>query len=84
MIGSLLLTWLLSSLLYAFFLAASVPKGLIIAGVELLLMGLLAALVTALVLVVLAVVQIISRPPPVHSRLAPCPVVRVAESDASP
>jgi hypothetical protein len=61
---SLLLTWLVSAGIYAFFLAASVQKGLLISGVELLLMGLLAALVAAVVLVVLAFVQIIGQPPP--------------------
>jgi uncharacterized membrane protein len=59
LIGSLLLTWLLSSVVYALLLAASLRKGLRIAGVELLLMGLLTALVSAVVLVVLAFVQII-------------------------
>lgn len=58
LIVSLLLTWLLSSGVYALLLAASLRKGLRIAGVELLLMGLLAALVAAVVLVVLALVQI--------------------------
>jgi hypothetical protein len=61
---SLVLTWLLSAGLYSLFLAASLKKGLVIAGVELLLMVLLAALVSAVVLVVLAVVQIFTRPPP--------------------
>jgi hypothetical protein len=64
LIVSLLLTWLLSSGVYALLLAASLRKGLRIAGVELLLMGLLAALVAAVVLVVLALAQIITRPPP--------------------
>ncbi len=62
-IGSLLLSWLLSAVIYALLLAAPLRKGLLIAGVELLLMALLAALVSALVLVVLALVQIGMRPP---------------------
>ena len=64
LIGSLLLTWLLSAGIYALFLAASLRKGLLIAGIELLLMALLAALVAALVMVVLAFMQIATRPPP--------------------
>src|SRR5262245_58556401 len=45
LIVSLALTWLLSSGIYALLLAASLRKGLAIAGIELLLMGLLAALI---------------------------------------
>ncbi len=76
LIVSLLLAWLLSSVIYAFFLAASLRKGLRIAGVELLLMGLLAALVSAVALVVLAVVQIATRPPAKAERNQP-PILRV-------
>ncbi|HTU22263.1 MAG TPA: hypothetical protein VMG10_29765 [Gemmataceae bacterium] len=65
LIGSLVLTWLLSAGIYALFLAATLRKGLLIAGIELLLMALLAALVSALVMVVLALMQIGTRPPPV-------------------
>lgn len=61
---SLLLTWLLSALLFSLLLSASIRKGLIIAGIELLLLALLAALVAGIVLVVLACVQIGTRPPP--------------------
>lgn len=63
LIASLVLAWFLSSVIYALVLAASLRKGLWIAGVEMLLMGLLAALVAAVVVVVLAVVQIATRPP---------------------
>jgi hypothetical protein len=76
LIVSLLLAWLLSSGVYALLLAASLGKGLWIAGVELLLMGLLAALVSAVVLVVLAVVQIATRPPAKADRNT-LPIVRV-------
>jgi hypothetical protein len=64
LIVSLLLTWLVSGVIYKLLLAASFKKGLIVAGIELLLAGLLAALVSAVVLVILALVQIVSRPPP--------------------
>jgi hypothetical protein len=60
----LLATWVLSALIYALFLAAPYRKGLVIAGTELLLAGLLTALVSAVVLVVLALVQISRSPPP--------------------
>jgi hypothetical protein len=61
---SLLATWVLGALLYALFLTAPYRKGLVIAGTELLLAGLLTALVSAVVLVVLALVQISRSPPP--------------------
>jgi hypothetical protein len=64
LIVALVLTWLLSAGIFSLFLTVSLKKGLVIAGVELLLMVLLAALVSAVLLVVLALVQIISRPPP--------------------
>jgi surface polysaccharide O-acyltransferase-like enzyme len=60
----LLAAWVLSALLYALLLAVSYRKGLLIAGTELLLSGLVAALVSAIVLVVLAVVQIARNPSP--------------------
>jgi len=63
LVVALLLTWLLSAGIYALLLAASLRKGLLIAGIELLLMVLLAALVSALVMVVLALMQITTRPP---------------------
>ncbi len=62
-VGSVFLTWVLSAGIYALFLAASLRKGLLIAALELLLMALLAALAAALILVVLAIVQINTRPP---------------------
>lgn len=78
LLGSLVLTWLLSSAIYALLLAASLRKGLLIAGIELLLMTLLAALVSALVLVVLAFLQITTRPPPIPARSVSkgCPRLR--------
>ncbi len=75
--ASLMLTWMLSAVIYTLLLSASLQKGLLIAGVELLLMTLLAALLSAIVLVVLAFVQIVTRPPPVKTDLTPLPVVRV-------
>jgi hypothetical protein len=68
-IGALLLTWVLSAGIYSLFLSASLRKGLLIAALELLLAVLLAALVAALVLVVLAIIQINTRPP--HTTLLP-------------
>ncbi len=77
---ALILTWLLSAGIYSLLLAAPLKKGLAIAGVELLLMALLAALASAIVLVVLAVVQISLRPPaPARTSLAPLPIVRGAD-----
>jgi hypothetical protein len=58
-----MLTWLLSAAIYKLILSASLRKGLMIAGVELLLMALLAALLAALVFVVLAFVQIGTQTP---------------------
>jgi hypothetical protein len=55
---ALLVTWVLSGVLYKFLLTAPYRKGLFISAVELLLGALLSALVTAVVLVVLAAVQI--------------------------
>jgi hypothetical protein len=60
----LLATWVVSALIYALALATPYRKGLVIAGTELLLSGLLAALVSAVVLVVLALVQIARHPSP--------------------
>ena len=57
-LGALLLSWLLSAGIYSLLLAASLRQGLLIAALELLLMALIAALVAALGLVILAVVQI--------------------------
>ncbi len=63
-IGSLVLIWALSGGIYALLLAASLRKGLLVAAIELLLMALSAALIAAIVLVVLAFVQITTRPQP--------------------
>lgn len=60
---ALLLTWILSATIYTLILSASLRKGLMIAGVELLLMALLAALLAAFVFVVLAFVQIGTQTP---------------------
>jgi hypothetical protein len=68
LIASLPLIWLFSAALYALLLAASFRKGLLIAAVELVLMALLAVLVSGVVLVILAVMQIITQPPPKLSR----------------
>jgi hypothetical protein len=77
-LAALLVAWVVSALLYALFLAASYRKGLVIAGLEMLLSGLLSALVLAVVLVVLAVVQIVRRPEvPPKAFLHPAPAARV-------
>jgi hypothetical protein len=71
--------WLLAALVYAFFLGSSFKKGLIVAGIQLLLFALLVALLSALVLVVLAVLQIANRPEaPRQSSLSPPAQVRVS------
>jgi hypothetical protein len=62
-VAALLLTWLVSAGLYALLLAGSLRKGLMLAGFELLLMALVTALVSGVVFVVLALVQIGTRPP---------------------
>jgi hypothetical protein len=73
---ALLLTWLLSAGVYALLLAGSLRKGLMIAGVELLLMALLAALVAGIVFVVLAFVQIGTHKPSLNT------VARVERGEA--
>jgi hypothetical protein len=83
LIGSLLLTWLLAAGIYALFLTASIRKGLIVSGVELLLLGLLAALIAAVVLVVLALVQILRQPSPVKTSRAEHPALRIAAASRS-
>ncbi len=62
-VGALLLTWVVSAGIYSMLLSATLRKGMLIAALELLLAALLAALIAALVLVVLAAVQISTRPP---------------------
>lgn len=79
---ALLLSWPLSAVLYALFLAASIKKGLVIAGVELLLLGLLAALLSGVVLLILAFVQIAGRTPTTRAVLMPPSIVRAAVSGA--
>jgi hypothetical protein len=69
-VGSLALIWIISGGIYALFLAASLRKGLMIAAIELLLMVLFAALVSSVVLVALAIVQITTRPPSKLSALS--------------
>jgi surface polysaccharide O-acyltransferase-like enzyme len=79
----LLATWVLSALIFALALAAPYRKGLVIAGMELLLSGLLAALVSAVVLVVLALVQITRNPSP-HPAAAPSPAAASLSAPARP
>lgn len=70
--GGLAATWVVWALIYALSLAAPYRKGLVIAGTELVLSGLLGALVAGIVLVVLAVMQITrpSSPPPRAAAMA--------------
>jgi hypothetical protein len=76
----LLLSWLVPALLYIPALPVKWFKGVQIAGVEVLLRGLLAALVAGVVLVVLAAAQVLARRPtqPPRSALSPPPAVRPA------
>jgi hypothetical protein len=77
---ALLLSWVLSALLYTLFLAAPYKKGLLVAAFELLLRGLLSALVAAVVLVILAVVQIVVRQEPQKALRSPAPLAHRAAS----
>jgi hypothetical protein len=77
-IGAVLFCWLVSAGIYALFLAASLRKGLLIAGIELLLMALLTALVAAIVLVFLSLVQITTRPPPARTGPIAFPAIQAA------
>jgi len=61
--GALLLSWVVSAGIYSWYLAASLRKGLLIAALELLLIALSATLVAAIVLVVLAAIQISTKTP---------------------
>ncbi len=63
LLAALLISWAVPTLLYISALAVRWPKGIQIAGMEVLLRGLLAALVAGVVLVVLAGVQILARRP---------------------
>jgi hypothetical protein len=64
LVVALLATWVISALIFALTLAAPYRKGLMIAGAELVLGALISAVVTGVVLVVLALVQIARQPPP--------------------
>ena len=76
---SLLASWVVSAVLYALFLAAPYTKGLVIAAVELLLGTLLTALLSGVVLVVLALVQIGRKPePPRTPKVEPPPKALLA------
>jgi hypothetical protein len=57
LLAYMLVTWAVITVIYKLVLKASYRTGMIVAGVELLLTGLASALVTAVVLVVLAAVQ---------------------------
>jgi hypothetical protein len=61
LIGYLLVIWVLDTVIYRLVLRASYKKGMIVAGVELVLTGLASALVTGVVLVILAAVQFSER-----------------------
>lgn len=74
LIASFFVSWLLSAGIYAVLLAASLRKGLLIAGIELLLLALLAALISAIIFVVLSLVQITTRPPPVRTEQKSLPL----------
>jgi hypothetical protein len=63
LLGGAILAWFISALLYRLTVAASYRKGLMIAGTELVLGVLLTALISAVVLVVLAGVQISRQAP---------------------
>jgi hypothetical protein len=77
---ALLISWVVPALLYIPTLPVRWPKGVQVAGMEVLLRGLLAALVAGVVLVVLAAAQIVARrpAPPPKSALSSPPAVRVA------
>jgi hypothetical protein len=63
LVGGGILAWIVSGLIYMLTLAAPYRKGLVIAGTELILGVLLTALISAVVLVVLAGVQISKQAP---------------------
>jgi len=67
---NLVLCWLLAAVVYWLVLSTSYTKGLVVAGVELLLSALFAALVTAVLMVLGAGWQIAERPPS-HSEWVP-------------
>jgi hypothetical protein len=74
--------WVLSALVYALLLATPYRKGLVIAGTELFLAGLLAALAAAVVMVVLAVAQLAQKPAPRSSRPPPVAAARARPADS--
>jgi hypothetical protein len=78
---AVLISWLVPALLYTPVLSVQWLKGLQIAGVEVLLRGLLAALVAGVVLVVLAAAQVLARRPsqPPKAALDPPPAVHLAD-----
>jgi hypothetical protein len=76
----LLLTWLVGALVYFLALGAPSIKALWIAGIEILLRGLLASLVAAIILVVLACVQVNSRSQPGSPAPTPSPSTQAPTS----
>lgn len=84
--AALFLSWLVPALLYVPALPVRWRKGAQVAGVEVLLRGLLAALVTGVVLVVLAAVQVVGRRPsqPPKAALPPPAAVRAAGQAVAP
>jgi hypothetical protein len=85
LLAAVLLSWLVPALLYVPTLPVRWQKGVQVAGVEVLLRGLLAALVTGVVLVLLAAVQVVGRRPsqPQKSALPP-PAVCAAGQAVAP
>jgi len=78
-----LLTWLVCGLVYFLALGAPSIKALWIAGVEILLRGLLASLIAAIILVVLAFVQVSNRGQPGPSAPTPSPSTQAPLSTPS-
>ncbi len=79
--------WIVSATFYSVTLASTYKKSLIVAGTELLLTGLLAALVTAIVMVGLAGWQISRRAPSTRAELLPRhnpPACVLALDDSAP
>jgi hypothetical protein len=90
--AAILLSWLLAAVLYAFLLPASLKKGLLVSAFERILGALLGVLVSAVVLVALAVAQIVTRPevqktgqgPPPQATCAACAQVAHAAHRPAP
>jgi hypothetical protein len=72
LIGGTVLAWIVSALIYMLTLSASYRKGLVIAGAEFVLGILLTALISAIVLVALAGVQVARQSPGRGAMSAPC------------